>query len=84
MKITVKQAKVLDNLHRIVAQNSGRRRVLLLDGEDCRFQINSLCAKGLITRDRRGRPVKVADPDGIVGAKGWPARTAGEAVPTAP
>lgn len=65
MKITARQAYVLDNLHRITMRPVGGRPAPFLDGEPCRLQINSLAAKRLIAFDGLGQPVKIRDHDGV-------------------
>lgn len=62
MKITAKQAKVLDNLHRIVMRRVGGRLEPFLDGQSCKIQLNSLGAKRLVDFDASGRPTRVARP----------------------
>jgi hypothetical protein len=63
MKMTVKQANVLRNLERVVLKEKRGKAVPFLDGEVCRFQINSLAAKKLIVIDRRGRPARIDEWD---------------------
>ena len=74
MKITSRQARVLDNLDRIVIRMMYREPVPFLDGEDCRFQIFSLCARGLVALDANLGWIKIAEADGIVGVPCWPVR----------
>lgn len=63
MKVTTKQLNVLDNLHRITTRRVGNRMAHFLDGDDCRTQLNSLGAKGLLRRDGM-KLEKIADPTG--------------------
>ncbi len=72
MKVTPKQAYVLENLHRIVLTQTHRKTFAILDGKDCRLQLVSLGARGMIRWDGTIRPVKIAEPDGM-----WKGRTSG-------
>ena len=65
MKITEKQAKVLDNLHRIVFRNRAGRKHASLDGEDCHYQLIALAAKRVIAWKLSEKPVKIAEPTGV-------------------
>lgn len=68
MKITVLQANVLENLHRIVfrATAPGRRCRPFLDDRNCHNQLIGLAAKRLIAWDGQRRPVRLASADGLI------------------
>lgn len=65
MKITQRQADVLENLHRIVVTRGYRRTRYSLDGRDCRIQIIGLAVRGIVTWDGHGKPSKVSEPASV-------------------
>ena len=73
MKVTIKQAWVLENFHRIVTEDRRGITRCTLDGQDCRPQVISLGAKGIVRWEGHGRPVKIAEPEGVM-RDGWEGR----------
>ncbi len=59
MNLPVKQAHVLQNLHRRQFRQSARKWRPFLDNENCHYPLVCLAVKQLITWDRETQPVRV-------------------------
>ena len=65
IEFTSKQNYVLNKLKVIEITTASGKISYSLDGQDCRYQLISLAARGMIAWPGMGAPSKIADPVGI-------------------
>ena len=65
MRVTDKQNHVLQNLEKVEIGTESGKLSYSLNGEDCRYQLVSLAARGMIVWPGMGKPSKIAEPTGI-------------------
>ena len=65
MKLPVKQAHVLRNLHRIQFRLVVKKQRPFLDNENCHYPLVCLAVKQLVTWDRKTQPVRAEGFEGL-------------------